>query len=503
MENVNYHVFNGTVFSREFRYNESAMARICMLNPPFVDDFVRSARWYARSRGRVQRHPDYLLVATAVLEEAGHTVLFIDGAALNMRRDQVLDEVGRFRPDLCVLHTTTPSIDSDIGYARDLKAKTGAFTVLVGNHATAEPDDTLRRAGGAVDRIVRGECEFTLRALAASPEDRALPGISYATDGAAVNNPLPPPLDVDELPFPAWRHIRPEWYRDAGKLYPFLTLLSGRGCFARCTFCVDPQLFAGHRLRLRRPERVVDEIESDLRLFPQVREIMFETDTFVASAAHVRGVCEEILRRGIRIAWSCNTRVDMDLDLLPLMRRSGCRMLMTGFEFGTQAALDAVRKGVTLEQSRDFARRARELGFVVHGCFMIGAPGETRESARATIQFAKSLPLDTIQISGIAVYPGTELYQWAKQNGCLVPKDWREWVSEDCEQVTLLSYPDLPKEEIDRLIDEGLREFYLRPQQMLRMAASVRSWADIRRKLYGGWSFLKYHLDRRRGRAAR
>jgi anaerobic magnesium-protoporphyrin IX monomethyl ester cyclase len=500
MENVNYHVFNGTEIFPEFRYNDSAMARICMLNPPFVDDFVRSARWYARSRGRVQRHPDYMLIATAVLEEAGHEVLFVDGAALNLKQPQVLDEVGRFRPDLCVLHTTTPSIDSDIGYARVLKEHTGAFTVLIGNHVTAEPDDTIARAGDAVDRIVRGEYDFTLRQLAERPEDRSIPGLSYRSEGRAVHNPFPPALDVNELPFPAWKHIRPEWYRDAGKLYPFLTLLSGRGCFARCSFCVDPQLFAGHRLRMRRPERVVDEIESDLELFPQIREIMFETDTFVASPAHVRGVCEEILRRGLRIAWSCNTRVDMDLELLPLMRRAGCRMLMTGFEFGTQAALDAVGKGVTLEQSEAFARRARELGFVVHGCFMIGAPGETRESALATIGFAKRLPLDTIQISGICVYPGTELYRWAKDNGYLVPRDWREWVSEDCEQVTLLSYPELPKEEIDRLIDRGLREFYLRPRQILRMIGAVRSWADIRRKLYGGWGFLKYHLDRwRRG----
>ena len=476
------------------------MARILILNPPFMDDFVRSARWAARSRGRVQRHPDYLLVATAVLEAAGHDLRFIDGAALNLKPADIREAADAFRPDMAVLHTTTPSIYSDISLARSIKERSGAFTVLVGNHVSAEPDDSFRIAAGAVDRIVRGEYDFILRELADRPDDMSIAGISFTGDGGVVHNPLPPPLDVDELPFPAWRHVRPEWYRDAGKLYPFLTLLSGRGCFARCTFCQDPQLMVGHRLRMRRPELVVDEIAHDLSLFPGLREIMFETDTFVASRPHVAGVCEEILRRGIRIAWSCNARVDMDLELLPLMRRAGCRMLMTGFEFGTQAALDAVRKGVTLEQSEAFARRAHELGFIVHGCFMVGAPGETRESALQTIAFAKRLPLDTIQISGICVYPGTEMYRWAVENSFLVPQDWTEWISADGEQVTLLSYPQLSKSEIDELIDRGLREFYLRPRQLLRMLTAVRSWGDVRRKAYGAWSYLRYNLERLRGR---
>lgn len=478
---------------------ENTRARVLVLNPPFLPGFVRSARWAARSRGRVQRHPDYLLTAVAVLEQVGHLVLFLDGAALDVARDRVLAKAERFRPDLAVLHTTTPSIYSDLDFAASIKRRTGAVTALVGNHATAEPDDTFRIAGDGVDVILRGEYDFTLRELAADPARRDIGGLSFRRGGAVAHNPLPPPLDVNELPFPAWRHVRPEWYPDAGKLFPFLTLLSGRGCFARCTFCQDPQISGGHRLRMRDAARVVDEMESDLRIFPRIREIMFETDTFSALPAHVSGVCEEILRRGLKVRWSCNTRVDLDLSLLPLMKRAGCRMLMTGFEFGTQDALDAVQKGVTLEQSRRFARAAARAGLTLHGCFMIGAPGETRESARKTLDFACSLPLDTVQFSGICVYPGTEMYHWAKANGFLVPGDWREWVSETGEQVTLLNYPDLSKAEIDAFIDEGLRRFYLRPGQVLKMLAAVRSWGDVRRKLYGASKFFGYFRDKKRG----
>jgi radical SAM superfamily enzyme YgiQ (UPF0313 family) len=176
------------------------------------------------------------------------------------------------------------------------------------------------------------------------------------------------------------------------------------------------------------------------------------------------------------------------------MKRAGCRMLMVGFEFGTQEALDAVKKGTTLEHSVRLANEARRLGFTVHGCFMFGAPGETIESALDTIEFAKSLPMDTVQFSGICAYPGSEIYREARKKGFLVPTAWREWVDKNWEQVTVLSYPELSKEEIDQLIDKGLKEFYLRPKQILKMAKEIRTLDDLRRKIYGFARFVDSHL---------
>jgi radical SAM superfamily enzyme YgiQ (UPF0313 family) len=331
-----------------------------------------------------------------------------------------------------------------------------------------------------------------VRDIASGKRIEEIDGISYLTEGEIIHNRDRDYLDVNELPFPAWHHIRPEWYRDAGKRFPFLTLISGRGCVGKCTFCRDVPLIDGKKIRLRDPRLVVDEIEYDLRLFPYLKEIMFETDTFTMSPKHVRGVCEEIVKRGLKVTWSCNVRVDMDLRLLPLMKRAGCRMLMVGFEFGTQEALDAVRKGVTLQQSQEFAATANRLGFVLHGCFMVGAPGETREMVRKTIDFAKSLPLDTVQFSGICVYPGTELYEWAKTHDYIIPRDWKDWVNGDYEQVTLLNYPQLSKEEMDTFIDEGLKEFYFRPRQILRMVSHIRTVSDLRRKLFGFGKFIDY-----------
>ncbi len=486
------------------------MADVFVLNPPVAKDFCRSARWAARSRGRVQRHPDWLLTAVAVLEQAGFEGVFLDGAAMNLEREQVASALNRSRPGLLILHTTTPSIDSDLDYASLAKELlSNCKTVAVGPHVTAEPEDTLKRSNGALDAVVRGEYDYTLRELAElvasswNEQKRSeILGISYLNSSVkVVHTPPRPYLDVNELPFPAWRHIDPKWYRDAGKRFPFITLISGRGCFGRCTFCRDVPLMEGRKLRFRDPELVADEIQYDLALFPYLREVMFETDTFTASSAHVNGVCEAIVRRGLKVTWSCNCRTDVDLKLLPLMKRAGCRMLMVGFEFGTQEALDAVKKGTTLEHSVRLASEARRLGIIVHGCFMFGAPGETKDSALKTIEFAKTLPMDTVQFSGICAYPGTEIYSLAAEKGFLIPRTWREWVDDHWEQATVLSYPELSMEEINELIDRGLKEFYLRQKQILKMALAILTPDDLRRKLYGfrmfadGW-MLKRDLAR-------
>lgn len=473
--------------------------KISILNPSFGDNFVRVARWAAKSRGRVQRHPEYLLVAAQILMDQGHDVQFVEAAARNLTPEESFKEIFDFHPQLLVIHATTPSIYNDIEQAKIIKQKTQCQVAFLGQHVTAEPDHTFEIGRGVVDYILRREYDHTLRDLASGQDPHQILGLSWQDAGKVIHNENAPPIDVNELPFPAWQLIKPEWYPDGGKKFPFLTLITGRGCNNACTFCRDPQLMYGYRLRNRTARLVVDEMEYDLRVHPQIREIMFETDTFAADKNHVIEVCQEIIRRGIhkRISWSCNMRVNTDLSLLPLMREAGCRMLMTGYEFGTNEQLRAIRKGaVNIDMARQYSKRAHELGFTLHGCFMIGAPGETRQSACKTIDFAKSLPLDTIQMTGVASYPGTSLYKWAKENGYLRAQDWREWLTPQHEQKTLLNYPQLSSKEIDELIDTGLKKFYLRPKQMWRMLISIRGLGDLLRKLHGFKAFSDYFIKK-------
>ena len=488
--------------------------KIAILNPSFGDNFVRVARWSAKSRGRVQRHPEYLLTAAQVLLNSGHDVIFVEAAARNFTPAQSYDIVSKFDPDLLVIHATTPSIYNDIEQAKVIKGLTNCKVAFVGQHASAEPENTFTIGRGVVDYILNGEYDYTLRDLASGLESKCAPehilpkilGMTWHDGSKIIHNPHRPQINVNELPFPAWQLIEPEWYPDGGKKFPFLTLITGRGCNNGCTFCRDPQIMYGYKLRNRSAKSVVDEMEYDLTLHPQIREIMFETDTFAADKAHVTEVCNEIMRRGIhrKISWSCNMRVDTDLEVLELMRKSNCRMLMTGFEFGYDDGLKAINKGdVSVDMARRYAVRANQLGFTIHGCFMIGAPGETKETAQKTIDFAKSLPLDTIQITGVATYPGTSLYRWAKENSFIRANDWREWLNAEKEQRTLLSYPQFSSQDIDEYIDKGLKEFYLRPKQMWKMFISIRTLGDFLRKPHGFKAFVDYFVKKLTGRTNR
>ena len=468
------------------------MSQVLFLSPPFVKGFTRNARWAAKSRGRVQRHPDYLLIAAAVVERAGHTVKYIEGTALDIPEADVLEQARQFSPDVLVILATTPSIYNDIAWAGRIKDMTGCLTVLVGQHVSAAVDNTFDIAGGAVDVVVRGEYDGQLKEIADRRPLADVRGISFLENNGVRHNDDALPIDVNDLPFPAWHHIRPEWYPAFGKRSPYLTLLSGRGCNNRCTFCRDPQIMYGRKLRNRDPKLVVDEMEYDYHLFPDLAEIMIETDTFTASPKHVQGVCEEILRRNLKISLSTNARVDCKPELLPLMRKAGFRWLNVGFEFGTDEQLKAVKKGTTIAESIRFAQAAKKAGLKVHGCFMIGAPGETRQSAEKTIDFAKSIPMDTVQFTGITVYPGTEMYEQAKKEGYLITSDWTEWLNPAKEQVTNLRYDNLTTAEINKLVDRGLKAFYLRPSQIWRIARGMRTWGDVKSKFYGFLKFLDY-----------
>ena len=470
--------------------------RVAFLNSMFGKDFTKSARWFARSRGRVQRHPDYLCTAAGTVRAAGHDIFFLDAQAKNMPIEEVLKRLAPFQPDLVVHQTTTPSIDSDIGVAARCKDTTGAVNVLVGSHVAAEYADTLQRADGAVDAVATGEYDFTLRDLANGMPIEDCPGLARLDQGQCVLNDVRPPIaDLDELAFPAWDHIDIADYWDAGKLFPFLTLISGRGCFGRCSFCQLPQVMNGRRYRARSPGHVLEEIAYDLRLFPNLKEIMFEDDTLIMRANRERmaELCEELIRRDLGISWSANARVDLnDPEIMKLIKRSGCRMLCVGFEFGDQRILDAVEKGTTLDDMYTFAENAHRAGIRVHGCFMFGGPGETRDTARKTIELSQRLKIDTAQFSGVVAYPGTRYYDWAKENGYLIPTDWRDWVDDHLEQCATVRCPELSVDEINALIDQGLRSFYLRPAQMWRMLCNLRSPADIKAKLHGLKSFLSY-----------
>ncbi|MFC1514864.1 radical SAM protein [Candidatus Omnitrophota bacterium] len=477
--------------------------KILVINEPFVKDFCRTQRWAARTRGRVLRAPDWLAYATAVLEQEGHAVKLYDFPASGWDKRQFRKLIKEEAPDVVVLDSTTPSIYSDIECASIVKQESQAKVIMVGPHVSALSEETLATAKGVVDIACIGEYDYTLRdAVKDLADPSGVAGIAYYKDGAVIRTQDRPLIeDLDELPFPAWHHLDLLKYFDGGKLYPYIDVISGRGCPNRCLFCLWPQVMHGLKYRFRSPKNVVDELERDIALCPRVLEgeFFFEDDTFTVDKERAILICEEILSRGLKITFSVNARADTaDRRMFAMMREAGCRELLVGFESGSQSVLDNAHKNITLDQSRRFMGLAREARLKVHGCFVIGLPGETEDTAKATVDFALSLKCDTLQFSGAVPFPGTGFFSLAEEKGWLKSRRWSDWLGSG-EQKGIVEYPGISEERINYYVDAGLKQFYFRPGYMIKFLLDTHSLSDLYRKCRGAWNFIGYTIASKRG----
>jgi anaerobic magnesium-protoporphyrin IX monomethyl ester cyclase len=476
---------------------------VLVINEPYVQGFNRSQRWAARTRGRVLRAPDWLAYATAVLEEAGLPVKLFDFPALDWDKEDLRKLVKREKPDFVVLDSTTPSIYSDIECARICKEESSAVTIMVGPHVSSLPSETLVLGGGLVDVVCVGEYDYTVRDVVRSyPRLEDVPGIWYLENGVAKKTPDRPLIeDLDALPYPAWHHLDLMHYFDGSKLYPYIDIFSGRGCPHGCMFCLWPQVMHGRKVRLRSPARVVDEIEHDIGLCPQVvrgGEFFFEDDTFTLVKSNAMAICEEIMRRSLKITFSVNARTDTaDEELFRCLKRAGCRELLVGFESGDDGMLARMNKKETVADAHRFMELADKTGIHVHGCFVIGFPGETEETIDRTIRFALDLGLHTVQFSGAVPFPGTGYFSYCKEQGLLKTEQWDRWL-EDGEQAAVIDYPGLSTDAVKQAVDRGLKSFYFRPSYMLKFLFQTRSKSDLYRKLRGAKNFFSYLITEKR-----
>ncbi len=476
--------------------------KVLVINEPFVKGFNRTQRWAARTRGRVLRAPDWLAYATAVLEQEGIDVKLYDFPAMDWGREELKDLVQKARPDYVVLDSTTPSIFSDIECAAACKADGNTKVIMVGPHASALPEETLLAAKGMVDAICIGEYDFTVRDVILAGDDlSSVKGICYMDNGVPrTTEPRPLIQDLDTLPFPAWHHLDLMKYFDGGKLHPYIDIFSGRGCPHTCMFCLWPQVMHGRKIRLRSPKNVVDEIEHDIALCPQVTktgEFFFEDDTFTVIKKNAMAICEEILRRNLKITFSVNARTDTaDEELFRSLKKAGCRELLVGFESGDQGMLDRMQKKETVEDAQRFMKLANKTGLDVHGCFVFGLPGETKETIEKTLDFALNLGLHTVQFAGAVPFPGTDYFGTCRREGLLKTEQWDLWL-DGGEQAAVVDYPGLSKETVTEAVDRGLKSFYFRPSYMIKFLLQTRSWGDLYRKLRGLKNFLSYLISER------
>lgn len=482
--------------------------KILLLNPPFKTElgrFSRSSRSPAIAKSGTLYYPIWLAYATGVLEKAGHEVKLIDACAYKYDRPKTIELALKFQPRLIVIDTSTPSIYNDIEIGALLKdALPKSVIVLVGTHPSALAVETLQ-LNKKIDAIAHGEYDYTLRDLASALSHEVgmegIAGIIYRQGEAIIKNQNRPFIEnLDDLPFVSAvykKHLDVRKYFFSAGLYPMVMTMAGRGCPHRCFFCVYPQTFHGRCYRLRSADNVTAEFEYIIKDMPEIKAIGIEDDTFTSDIGRARRICELLIKKGTaqRISWWANVRVDLDFETMKLLKAAGCRIVIPGFESGSQEILDNMKKGIKLEQSLAFARNAKKAGLLVHGCFMVGNPGETRRTMLETLKFAIKLRLDTAQFFPLIPYPGTEAYAWSKAGGFLKETGYDKWLTTEGYHKALVGSANLTAAEITAFCDYARRKYYLRPGYIwYKLKQCLFSGAEARRTFRSLKTFAKYLL---------
>jgi hopanoid biosynthesis associated radical SAM protein HpnJ len=468
--------------------------RTLLLNPPSYGGFDGSAgaRYQARREIRSFWYPTWLAYPAGLIPESR----LVDAPPAGMDREEVVRLARGY--DLIVISTSTPTLSSDVTLAEMLKAHYSGITIgFVGPHTVVLPVETLERSK-AIDFVTTGEFDYAIAEIAGGKDFGKVDGIVYRSNGSIQRTADRPPLqDLDALPFVTSiyaRDLHIEDYFNGYLKHPYLSFYAGRGCRARCTFCLWPQTMTGHAYRVRSPENVYEEMVLAKKLFPQVKEYFFDDATFTDNAPRAEEIARKL--KGLDITWSCNSRVTTTKETLKVLKDSGLRLLTVGFESGNQKILNTIRKGITVERSREFMRATKELGILVHGAFILGLPGETAETMEETMRFALELDPYSIQVSLVAPYPGTEIYAQGIREG---------WIARDGDGLTregiqnaAFSSGGLSTEEIFETVERFYRRFYLRPRPIFRMLKEMLQDRDeFSRRIREGKEFFSFMAKRK------
>jgi len=384
-----------------------------------------------------------------------------------------------------VLFTSSVGFASDVRLIRRMKeAKPSLKVAFVGPDVQTRPAECLR-ASEDIDFVVRGEFDHPVVEYAQGKPLAGIPGASYRQGNEIVHNPARPWLETEELdrlPFATEiykRDLRIENYNIPFLRHPYVSFYTSRGCPALCTFCHWPQTLSGHAWRVRSTDNVVAEFQQAMKLFPQAKEFFFDDDTFNIRKERVLEVCAKLKPLGF--CWSANARTHSDYETLKAMADAGGRLLIVGFESGDAQILKNIKKGTTPEMGLTFMKNCKKAGLTVHADFIIGLPGETKETIARTIDYAKELDADTVQVSVAHAYPGTELYEYAAKNGFLATEQRSD---DGGHQLPHIVYPGLSLEDMMAGMNTFYDSYYLRPHVVWRIVKKALWDSHERKRLY-------------------
>jgi radical SAM superfamily enzyme YgiQ (UPF0313 family) len=499
---------------------------VLLVNPPTPDGaiWIRSQHRVGRRSRENMIWPQVSLAQLAALLAPDYSVEIVDANALRLGWPEFEKMLREKRPRFYITQVTAPTLTNDM-YGVFLARSLGAITLGFGTHVTPMPRETMEQFP-ALDFVLRGEPELTFRELldtirAADGEwhvldsklimangepadasglmrkmmseadpgwqpawlqpgsaDPAMDGGRTATpqqlgaikglvwrrgDEIVVNPDRPFFRNLDDLPMPLHHLLPLDKYRIPMVKGPYTFIVTSRGCTAGCKYCIKHVSYQ-YSIRLRSPESILQELWELNRL--GIHTVHMYADLFTVNRDQVVGLCNLIIKEGLKVKWQCNSRVDyVDEEMLNLMSKAGCWMIAWGIESANEQILKKAAKGYRLEQAPQALAWAHEAGIQNTGYFIIGLPGETVETIQETMALSKKLPLDTALFHVAAPYPGTPFFFEVLENNWFRPGT--QWEAVDMDQSTVLDYPGLKAEELLYWQKRAFREWAFRPGPIL------------------------------------
>ena len=469
--------------------------KILLLNPPSIDNkaYIREGRCNQEQGVWATLWPPISLATCgAILKNGGHQVEILDCAAQQISFNSFLTHLkknGRY--SLIVYSTATPSINSDLILSDEIKnVDSKVKTAVFGTHVSILSDDCLAKSK-TLDFVISNEPEETLKELVACLEQgldlSKVKGLSYKDANNVIHNEKRSFIkSLDSLPFPAWELLNLDNYRLPLIGEKFLIISPIRGCPYSCTFCTA-QTYYGKKLRKKSVRKIIEEIKFCINHFG-IKYFFIWADTFTADQNYVINFCQQVIDSKLDIKWTCNSRVDtVDQKTLNIMSKSGCWMISYGFETGNQRILDSIKKKININQSFKAVDMANKAGIKITGHFVLGFPGENKETLNATIKLALSLEIDIAQFYCAVAFPGSYIYTLAMDNGWINEVKFNDFRQDRA----IMNLPGLKPSTVNEFRKKAFYKFYIRPRQIFKIIRLMRLtviWTTIK----SGIKFIKW-----------
>lgn len=453
--------------------------KIAAVFPPYTHKiFAENLKVVDNYFGKFQ--PLNLLYAAAYMKKAGHDVIVVDANAERLSPDSCLKRLREFSPDILCFNLSTYMFHDTLKWIRIMKEATGLPVLVGGINLRLYPEETMSHT--EIDYAVTDEADpalpLLLEAIGGGASPEGIPGVAYREGGEVrITRAAAAKLDFDKFPFPARELIDNSlYYEHISQRRNFTIALAATGCPYNCRFCAVPE----KAYSLRSVENVVGEIDECHKRYG-IREIDYFDAVFTTNRNWIMRFCEEVSAGGYGVEWSCRARADnLNAEMTASMSRAGCKRIYIGIESGREEILNNVNKKLTIGKVMEAIRLCRESSIRPLGFFMIGNPGETRETAMNTIRFARSLGLDYAQFSRTIAKPFSQLdKELTERNG---RNYWKEYIlGAESEKRLPTPWTDMSEREIERLTRLAYLAFYFRPGYILKMLMKVKSLGELRR----------------------